>query len=522
LNGNPFSYFCRMQRLTIFLLLISSLSHAQKPAKIELLNADVSEFDESINANATRLIGNVAFRHQNATMYCDSAYLYREENRLEAFNNIRVIQGDSLNLTGKRLLYDGNTKMAQVFDDVVMTDRKMTLRTSRLDYDMDKDIAFYTDSGNIVDGENTLTSRFGYYYSDVHDLYFRHDVILVNPKYRMTCDTLRYNTLSKTAFFLGPTYIHSNDNVIYCENGWYNTETQKSNFRENSYLQTKEQRLKGDSVKYDRMSGIGKVFGNVAILDTTNHIIINGDYGEYHEKTDSSWVTGHALMTQIYDGDSLFMRGDTLLAIGEPAQDTSKGRQKKNLFAYHHVKLYKSDLQGVCDSLVFNKKDSTIRLFYLPVLWSGLNQLTSDSVTLQTSNSEITNIYLNNNAFISALADSDSTVTIDSTRFNQIRGKNMTGYLKENKLYKIDVIGNGQTIYYAKNSKQKNFGVNRADCSDLRIFIEDNKINSITLLKEPDGTLYPIKQLAVRELRLKGFMWYAERRPRSKLELMSE
>ena len=507
--------------LTFFFALILTFSAiCQKPEKIELVNADVSEFDQELNANATRLLGNVIFRHQNATMYCDSAYLYRNENRIEAFNNIRIKQGDSLDLTGKRLLYNGDTKMAQVFDDVVMKDRRMTLNTSRLDYDMNNDIAFYTDSGHIVDGENILTSKLGYFYSDSHDLFFRNSVLLINPKYTMNCDTLRYNTLNKTAFFLGPTFIHSSDNIIYCENGWYNTETQKSNFKTNSYLQTKEQRLKGDSVNYDRNKGIGKVYGNVLIEDTTNKLLISGDYGEYHELTDSSWVTGHAMMTQIYEGDSLFLHGDTLLAIGTGTKDSIQSNQKKkNLYAFHNVKLFKKDLQGACDSLVYNRKDSTIRLYYLPVLWSGLNQLTADSITLQTSNSEITNIFLVNNSFITAIADSDQTVSIDSTRYNQIRGKNMTGFLIENKLYKIDVNGNGQTIYYAKNNKQKNFAVNRADCSDLVIYVDDNKVKSITLLNAPDGTLYPIRQLSVSELRLKGFSWYGQRRPKTKIDI---
>jgi lipopolysaccharide export system protein LptA len=511
-----------MHRLVFFILILltSTELFAQKPEKIELINADVSEFDQEKYANATRLLGNVIFRHQNATMYCDSAYLYRNENRLEAFNNIRIKQGDSLNLTGKRLLYNGDTKVANVFDNVIMTDGKMTLNTSRIDYDMNKDIASYSDSGHIVNGENILTSKLGYFYSDSHDMYFRKNVLLVNPKYTMNCDTLKYNTISKTAFFLGPTYIHSSDNIIYCENGQYNTVDQKSNFKKNSYLQTKEQRLKGDSVHYDRNSGIGKVFGNVSIEDTTNDIIIKGDYGEYHETTDSSWVTGHAVVTQIYSGDTLYMHGDTLMAVGNKDDtETESGQKKKNLYAFHRVKIFKKDLQGVCDSLVFDNRDSTIRMYYLPILWSGLNQLTADSITLQTANSEITHIYLVNNAFITAEADSENIAEVDSSRYNQIRGKDMTGFLKENKMYRINVNGNGQTIYYAKDKYEKNFAVNRADCSDLVIYVNDNKVNSITLLNEPDGTLYPIRQLAVSELRLKGFSWHGLKRPKTKEDI---
>lgn len=509
----------RLFFLNYFVFLLNP-AFAQEPKKIELLNADVSEFDQSINAKATRLLGNVAFKHENAIMHCDSAYLYQDENRLEAFQNIRITQGDTLTLTGKRLLYDGNTRQAQVFENVVLSDQRMTLRTSRLDYDLGTDIAFYKDSANIVDGENTLTSRLGYYYSNTHDMYFREDVLLVNPKYRMEGDTLRYNTLDKSAYFLGPTWLHSANNVIYCESGWYNTINQTSSFHKNSYLQTETQLLRGDSVLYDRNSGIGRVFGNVSIEDTTNKIIIGGDYGEHHEVSDSSWVTGHALMSQIFTTDTLFLHADTLLAVGEKIKgDTAAS--KRNMFAFHDVRLFKPDFQGSCDSLVYNFRDSTIRMFYQPVLWSGLNQLTADSVTLQTANSEITHIHLVNNSFITSRADSVSLEIPDSLKFNQIRGKRMTGFFEKNELVRIDVKGNGQTIYYAKNNRQQNFAVNRADCSDMIIFVDKSKVKTITLQNDPDGTMYPIHELSTTELRLKGFSWLENKRPKSKADLFS-
>ncbi len=506
--------FCGFLCVFVFIAFFSS---GQKPEKIELIHADVSEFDQSVNAKATRLLGNVVFKHQNAMMYCDSAYLFRDENRLEAFNNIRITQGDSITLTGNHLNYDGNTKNARVTENVIMSDRKMTLNTSQIDYSLEKDIAFYNDSAHIVDGQNTLTSKTGYFYSQSHDLFFRKNVLLVNPRYTMNCDTLKYNTLNKTAYFLGPTFIRSKENLIYCESGWYNTDSQRSNFKKNSYLQTKDQKLEGDSVYYDRLKGLGKVFGNVAITDTTNKIIIGGDYGEYHENTDSSWVTGHAIMTQLVDNDSLFLHGDTLLAIGNQLNDTAN--KKKDIYAFHHVKLFKSDLQGSCDSLVYAAKDSTIRLFRSPIIWSGANQLLADSISLQVANSEITHIFLNGNSFIAAKADSVENVNKDSLQFNQIKGKSMIGFLSKNKLFRIDVNGNGQTIYYTKNKKQKNFGVNRAECSDLIIYVDENKVKGISLLNEPDGTLFPIKELAINELRLKGFKWLEENKPTKKEDI---
>lgn len=509
-----------MLRICFFLsfLLLSFQSKAQKPSRIELLHADVSEFDNTINAGADRLIGNVAFRHENAVMTCDSAYLYKEQNNLEAFGNILIKQGDTMTLTGKRLIYLGDSRLAQVFEDVEMKDKKMTLNTERLDYNMETDIAYYTDSAHIVDEDDILTSKFGYYHSNTNDLFFKQDVLLINPEFRMTCDTLQYNTGTKTAYFKGPTYIHSDENLIFCESGWYNTEQQTSLFTGNSYLQTKEQKLRGDTVKYDRKSAIGIGLGHVSIYDTTNNIIITGDYAEHHEKEDSSFVTGRATMIQAFENDSLFMHGDTLKAVAdqnEPRGDSTVNR-KRNLFAYHHVKMYRNDLQGKCDSLAYSYADSTIRMYNNPVLWSGLNQLTADSITIQTANSKIDKMYLVNSSFIVSRADSLQEGILDSLRFNQIRGKNMTGYFIDNKLYQILVNGNGQTIYYGKNKNEKNFGVNRADCSDLIIRVNENKVQQISLLNEPEGTLYPINELPTRELRLKGFLWKEIERPKSK------
>jgi hypothetical protein len=399
----------------------------------------------------------------------------------------------------------------------------MTLNTRQLDYDLGTEIASYSDSAMILDGENRLSSRTGYYHSNRRDLFFRHNVLLINPRYTLRCDTLRYNTVEKTAYFLGPTRIVSSDNNIYCEQGWYNTITQRTSFQGNSYLLTKKQLLKGDSVLYDRISGIGRVFGNVSITDTVNRLVIQGDYGEHHEASDSSWVIGHAELIQTFDSDSLFLHADTLLATAPDnarvaGRDTA-AKDDRNLFAFHHVRLFKSDLQGRCDSMAYTLRDSTLRMFREPILWSGLNQLTADSIDIVVAGGGIQRLYLVNAAFIISRADSNQKGPVDSLRFNQVRGKNMTGYFLDNRLFRIDVSGNGQTIYYARNKEEKNFAVNRADCSDMTIYLDDNKVKGISLLQSPEGTLYPVRQISARELRLKGFRWNEEGRPKSRQDI---
>lgn len=494
----------------------------EKPTRIELIHADSLNYDRDINKNIRRLIGNVEFKHENAVMKCDSAYMNPEANSMEAFSNIRINQGDTLSLTGNHLDYDGKTSIAVVTGDVHLRDRDMILTTDRIDYNRKTGIASYTTGGKIVDRENTLTSKQGFYNSFSKQMHFKTDVVLNNPRYVMQTDTMNYNTISHTAFFFGPTTITSNENFIYCERGFYNTDKEISGFTNNAYIKTKTQRLSGDSIGYNRRTGEGKAFENIAISDSLNDILITGKYAEHNELTEYSLVTGRAEMIQIFETDSLFLHGDTLSAISDTLAQTDTTDKKRTLFAFHNVRFFKTDLQGRCDSLVYSFRDSAIELFRVPILWSGANQMSADSVILQNAYGEISHVYMHNNAFIVSLADSANMAIKDSMRFNQVRGKNLTGYFDDNKLHRIFVEGNGQTIYYAKNKQGKFTGVNRADCTDIYISVEENKVKEISLVNKPDATFYPIRELSPKELRLKGFSWHPQLRPESREDIFSK
>jgi lipopolysaccharide export system protein LptA len=494
----------------------------EKPTRIELIHADSLNYDKDINQNIRRLIGNVEFKHENAIMKCDSAYMNPEANSMEAFSNIRINQGDTLSLTGKHLDYDGNTSLAVVTGDVNLRDRSMVLTTDRLDYNRKFGVSSYTTGAKIVDSPNILTSQQGFYNSFTKEMHFKTNVVLTNPRYVMRTDTMNYNTLTHTAFFFGPTTITSNENFIYCERGFYNTDKEISGFTNNAYIKTKTQRLSGDSIGYNRKTGEGKAFENVAIGDSVNAVLITGKYAEHNELTENSLVTGRAEMIQIFETDSLFLHADTLSAISDTLARQDTSNQKRTLFAFHNVRIYKTDLQGRCDSLVYSFRDSSIELFRVPVLWSGANQMTADSVKLQTAYGQISHIYMHNNAFIVSLADSSYMDIKDSMRFNQVRGKNLTGYFADNKLYKIFVEGNGQTIYYAKNKANKFTGVNRADCTDIYISVNENKVKGISLVNKPDATFYPIRELSPKELRLKGFSWQPQLRPENRQAIFNK
>jgi lipopolysaccharide export system protein LptA len=498
----------KYQLIFVFLCLLMQV-YAQQPSKIHLVHSNSLEYDEQRGGKVRKLIGDVQFEQEGSYMYCDSAYFPLDSNFIQCFSKVHIIKNDTVHIYGDKLNYDGDKKFAEMFKHVKMMDNTMTLTTEHMTYDMVKDVANYNDNARIVDKENVLTSLIGYYYSDDRLFVFHKNVVLTNPKYVIHTDTMKYSTDSKTAFFFGPTKITSKENLIYAENGWYDTDKDVSSFKENSYIITKEQRLKGDSLYYDRMKGIGKAFKNVEIFDTVQKVIINGEYGEYHELNDWSLVVDSAMMTQIFDKDSLYMHADTLLSIFDSVNNI------RTMFAYHHVRYFKLDLQGKCDSLVYSSKDSVTRMYKSPVVWSDENQMTGDTITISMRNKRVDSMNIYHNSFIISQED--------TVRFNQIKGKNVTGYFDDSShLYKVKVLGNGQTIYYAKDKEEKYVGVNRADCSDIMIYIKNNKVDKISLLNLPDATFYPMKELTIKELLLKDFKWLISKRPKDKLEIFKE
>ena len=494
--------------------LLPSVFSFSQTQKVELLHANSLEFDDGIGKDVKRLIGNVSLKHENALMYCDSAYLY-PNNAIDAFSNVSIQQGDSVNIYSQFLKYNGNTRMAELRKNVRFINKGTTLNTELLYYDMKSSLANYPSGGTIIsksrrDGspQNTLTSQFGYFNTKKNSYSFKKNVTLTNPQYVMTCDTLNYFSGTSTAYFLGPTEIKNADNYIYCESGWYNTDNDMAQFSKNAYILADGQKMKGDTIFYDKIRDIGKAFGNVALIDTAQNIIVTGDYAVHSGQQETSTITGHALLKQYFDKDTLFLHADTLRSLGTHPVNSKNEKDTsvtwRVLYAYHNVKFFRTDIQGKCDSLVYSGNDSMMRLYKAPVLWSEENQLTAKKVELKTSNGEITKMFLKNTAFIISKED--------SLKYNQIKGKEMTGYFKKNNLSKIVVEGNGQTIYFAKD-KAKLIGVNKAECSNLMIRVKENKVDKITFLKKPDATLFPMKDFTPEEFKLKDFVWRENERP---------
>jgi len=488
----------------IFILSIFCLNgFAQKQTKIKLLRADFSNYDINIAKDAQRLIGNVKFSHKGTIMNCDSAWLYETDNRVKAFGNIRINRGDSLRLTGDLLEYSGADQIADISGNINMSDRAMLLETDYLIFNIEDNSATYTNGGKITNRENrnVLTSTIGTYYTSHETFHFKDNVILKNPDYTIETDTLHFHEYNGTADFLGPTVIESSENLIYCENGFYDTENDFSRFGDNAYVWFDGQKLEGDSLFYNRKLGTGIAKGNVAIMDTLNNFEIRGESGKHFEESEISYVTGMAEYIQLFDEDSLFLHADTLKAIPDTLS-------KKIIQCYSGAKFYKKDLQGACDSLIYSESDSAFFMYQDPIIWSEENQITGDFIRLNTKDDELRDMFVDGNSFIIS--------NVDDIHFNQIKGRTMKGFFNKNELVKVDVNGNGQLVYYPTEEKEEGqeiIGVNKALCSDIQIRIKDQELTHVNLQNQTDSKFLPLEMASEKDKILKGFEWKGDQRP---------
>ena len=464
-------------------------------------------FDRRLGEDVRRLKGDVVFTHEDTRMYCDSAYLYSTDNNLRAFSNIKILVSDTVTIYGDKLFYDGNRRWAELTGDVRMIDPQMTLYTNYLEYDLEANTANYIDGGRIVDAENELTSIWGFYYADDKEFFFRDEVVLVNPDYVMESDTLKYNTATEIAFFFGPTTITSEENTIFCRNGWYDTRNDLARFSRDAFFTNKEQSMTGDSVFYDRNRGYGKAINNVLVRDSVENVFITGHFAEHFEEEGTSTVTREAVLAIIAENDTLFMHADTLRSLYFEEDD------RRKFFAYHRARFFRTDLQGLSDSIVYDTADSTIYMYSDPVLWSDMYQLTAQRIEVKTTGNEVEFLELFDAAFIIA--------EVDTLGFNQMKGRNMKGHFRDNALWRIDVDGNGETVFYIREDDGELVGINKGISSNIVIFVDGSEVTGIQFIRQPDATLFPPEDLPADERLLQNFQWLENRRPTDKDDIFN-
>ena len=478
---------------------------------IEILHSDEMLYDRMADRSRNKLNGNVSLKHNDLYMTCDSAWYYDDTNQVFAYSNIHIRQGDTIHIWGNYLSYNGDTGKAVMTDSVELADKETRLYTRKIDYDVNTQIATYDDGGRIINGDNTLTSIIGIYYADRKMMHFRDSVKIVNPDFVMHADTMRYDTYNEIVWFEGPTETVGDSIYIFCERGWSDTKNDVSRLMKNAVLDNRQQRITGDTLWYDEKNGHGEGFGNVTIADTSSNVICGGNYGWYFKRPEKFLLTRTPWFTMFSDDDTITLRADTLRAL--PLTDTL-GVDHRLLKAFYQCTIFSREIQGKCDSLSYSFLDSVIRLYDDPVVWSRENQMSADSIALFTRDRKADHMELYNSAFVVS--------SVDTARFDQVSGKNLSGYFVDNKLHRIKVTGNGDAIYYVVDGK-KLVGVNRAKSASIDIYIEDGKITEIYQNQSPDGTLDPPLKNPASELLLDGFRWLPELRPqRNQVSLRSE
>jgi lipopolysaccharide export system protein LptA len=508
--------------LTIaFVICLLHSQHASSQGnarKVNLIHTDELRFDKSM-VDAQRLIGNVHLQTEGTSFFCDSAYLFANDN-FDAFSKIRIVEASGSTVNADYLHFEKATNTAILTGNVVLRDRDMTLTTNDLTYLVKEEIARYHSGGRIVSttNRNTLTSRQGTYNGKSEVFFFKRDVVLKNPSYTVRSDTMHYKSASEVTLFYGPTTIDGDSVSIYCENGYYDSRKDESRFGRNAWVRDRTTYLHGDSIYYNGKVGFGEVFRNVHIRDTTQTFEIMGNYGRHVEETELSFVTGRALLIEVVDEDTMFMHADTLKALPDSA-----GNQL--VYAYHGVRLFKSNFQGMCDSLVYYQQDSLLWMYKEPILWSAQNQVTGDTLRLAMSNQSLETAWVLGHAFIVSDAEANDSVQGPEVYFNQIKGKNATAYFALNELQTVQVEGNGELVYYPtddKKEKPQPMGTNQGECSSILIRFKEGELASLRMDGQP-ASVFKSNRFAGKEpLLLRDFNWRSNKRPRHRDDIFIE
>ena len=494
-----------MKRIFLLFFLLSTLVASSQTRKIQIENSEYQFADEEKYPGATVLLGKVKIKHDGIILTCQKAFYFKGKNFFKAIGNVVIKQGDTITQTSNYTDYDANSKQALSWGNVVLKDPTMTLTSDTLHFDRLNQKLFYNSFATIKDPTNTLKSKNGNYYLENKKFTATTRVTVVNPEHHLVSNHLDYYTESGLTYLYGPSTITNtqNENKIYCERGFYNTKTDISHFVKNAKLYLKERTVEGDSLYYDKKKGFASATNNIRVIDTVQNFITKGNYAEIFELKDSLFIIKKAVAISIVEKDSMFIHGDTLLITGKP--------ERRIVRTYHNVKIFKSDLQGKCDSIHTNQATGLTKMFKNPVLWSDRNQITGDTIHLLSNveTEKLDSLKVLNNAFI---VSKDS---LSENDFNQIKGRNMFGKFEKNKLRLLLVKGNAESVYFNRNEETSVLEtITKEISSNIEFTLAQGQIETIKYLKTSDGKTYPPSQLPDDVRILKGFIWREDEQPK--------
>ncbi|WP_394354215.1 OstA-like protein [Winogradskyella costae] len=467
----------------------------------------------------------VHFTHNGADLFCDKAIYYEDQDFIEAFSNVVMKQGDSINMVAKYLEYSGKSQLAIARGDVILTEPQSILKTDTLYFDRVKQEAYYNTKGNVVrDTSGTITSQIGRYYINASKYQFIQDVVLVNPKYTLNTERLDFFTENGHAYLFGPSTIVGETSKIYSERGFYDTNNNIGHFQRNAKIDYDNRTVEGDSLYFDRTKSFASATNNITVTDTLNKSTVKGHYAEVWRAQDSMYITKRALAITVQDKDSIYIHADTLMVTGKPENRITR--------AYYNARLYKSDMAGKSDSIHVNHKEGLTQMINLnrfsstdafatkrkPVLWNIGNQMTGDTIHLISNpkTEQLDSLKVFENAFLI------SKDTISEDGFNQIKGLRLIGLFKDNELYNVDIIKNAETIRYLRNDEGELIGIQKSKSGKINVQIIDQAIDEVRFINQIDGNIFPESDFPKSGRRLRDFDWRGEEQPLSVEDLFKD
>jgi lipopolysaccharide export system protein LptA len=454
--------------------------------------------------------GQVYIVHQGVEMWCNQAYVYFKDNFVKAYGAVRIQQGDTVEMRSKYAEYNGNTSFAFASGDVVLTEPATTLRTDTLYFDRIKQQAYYRSGGTVRDTASTLTSRIGRYFAESKKYQFLSNVKIVNPKYTVNSPQLDFYAETGGAYLYGESTIVSENSTVYCERGYYDTRGDTGYFVKNSRIDYKNRILYGDSIYFDRNRSFASATNNITVLDTINESVIKGHYAEVFRDKDSVFITKRAVAITLQEEDSVYVHADTLRVTGKPENRIIKG--------FYKARMFKRGLEaeqptsGKCDSIFIDQQLGITKLLRNPVLWSGENQMTGDTIHILNNKEtdELDTLKVFNNAFL---------IQKDSAGYNQVKGDRLIGLFTNNQLDTVNIIKNSEVIYYFRNDAGELVGINNTIASSIQLYLEEQKVVGMRFLKKVPGKVYPESELPINARILPGFIWRGDERLMKKSDL---
>ncbi|MCT4698658.1 OstA-like protein [Tenacibaculum haliotis] len=494
-----------MKKIFFFSFLLYAFGSFSQAKKIKILSTQQATADEEKYPGATILIGKVKMEHEGATLDCQRALLYKKENIFKALGEVIIEQGDSIIQYSDFAIYNGNTKKAKSWGDVEIHDKEMKLSTDTLHFDRLNQILYYPSGGTIRDKKNTLKSIKGTYFLRDKKFTAKSKVTVVNSESNLESDHLDYYTNSNLAYLYGPSTVTNlkDSTKVYSERGFYDTNTDISYFVKNAKLFLKERTILADSLYYDKRKGFASATNKIKVIDTLQNMVTKGNYAELYEKKDSLFIINRAVAISVLDKDSMYVAGDKILLTGKP--------EKRIVRIFKNVKIFKSDLQGKCDSIHTSQNTGLTRMFNNPILWSGKSQITGDSIQFITDKktNKLDSLRVLQNAF---MIQKDSLSEDD---YNQIKGRNIYGKFENNDLRTMLVKGNAESLYFNRNDEsQKLETITKEIASDIEFLLENNEIIQTKYFKKSEGKTYPPSEFPSEEKKFKDFVWREEEQPK--------